>query len=122
MNDKSNPLTPRICEACGGNQCQWCTNGFQNIDQQKEWHKFRTNIRKISKTYSLLDTIVNNIIDSLEEIRTEETIGLAREGRILLNIWRCAESGTSERFQATTNLNDFQKRALIMLVKNRLRL
>ena len=76
--------TPRVCIACGGRSCRWCSRGYQDREQQEAWAKFRVRSRKISSTYSLLEKIVRELIDSLDALGDRE---LADQGRKCLEDW-----------------------------------
>lgn len=112
-------LTPRACEACGGRGCKWCTDGFQDQEQQTDWRKFRQKMRRISGTYSMLENLVRELVKRMEEIGTEESLKVAERGRSCLHRWIMAEPDTAERRDASVDMNIFQKDALLVLMKKR---
>ncbi len=117
--DEEAPDTPRVCEACGGRSCTWCTDGYQDLQQQKLWHAFRMRMRHISNTYSLLEDIMNNLVDKLEGLGDPKAKDMAKEGRSLLREWREAEADSPQRRAASVSINIFQRAAVLQLVKSR---
>lgn len=119
--DHDAPDTPRVCEACGGNEagCGWCTGGFQDPGQQDRWREFRMGMRKISETYSLLEDIMWDIVGRLDAVGTKEASDLSTEGRRLLKTWLQADPDSAERRQSSLSISMFQKRAVLELIKSR---
>ncbi len=114
--------TPRSCGACGGRGgagCKWCTMGFQNVDQKEAWVKFRSRMRKVSSTYSLLEKVVRELIDGLSQIGTVECLALAGQGRECLHDWMEASPDTQERRDASMRMSLFQSEAVVALIKHR---
>jgi hypothetical protein len=110
------PETPRICEACGGRSCRWCNHGFQDSGQQKAWKDFRERMRKISSTYSLLEKIVRELIDTLESMGESE---MAEQGKKCLKEWSEASPESMARREASMKISLFQSRAVIAMMKGR---
>jgi hypothetical protein len=108
--------TPRVCAACGGRGCRWCSRGYQDGEQQKAWASFRSRMRKISSTYSLLEKVVREMIDGLDAIGEAE---LAAAGKECLEAWITAEPDTPERREASMMVSVFQSKAVIALMKAR---
>jgi hypothetical protein len=108
--------TPRVCMACGGRSCRWCSRGYQDQEQQKDWAKFRVRSRKISSTYSLLEKIVRELIDSLDKLGDQD---LANRGRKCLEDWMSASPDTPERREASMMISVFQSQAVVALMKAR---
>lgn len=118
--------TPRICEACGGEDldlesgCPWCTSGFQNMAQQVRWRKFRQRMSHISGTYSLFQSTVEEVISRLDRLTNDEARTLAIEGREVLTIWMISDHGSSKREEAANSLRLFYTRAMDYLTKPQL--
>lgn len=110
------PKTPVVCKACGGRSCKWCTNGFQDEDQRREWAEFRRRMRKISATYSLLERVMRELIDRLTEAGTQDARDMASEGQRLLSEWASADPDTKERREASSAIGVFQKKAIRVLL------
>lgn len=122
--EEDEPKTPRVCEACGGRtdedyNCKWCKNGFQDSEQQSSWREFRTKMRKISSTYSLLEKLTREMISVLHRVNDEEAKNIAEEGTRVLNEWLSAEPDTKERRDASINISIFQKKALVLIMKRK---
>lgn len=124
MIEEDGPKTPRVCEACGGKtdenyNCKWCKNGFQDSEQQSSWREFRTKMRKISSTYSLLEKLTREMISVLRRINDKEAEEIAKEGSEVLDEWLLAEPDTKERRDASINISIFQKKALVLIMKRK---
>ncbi len=114
--DEEEAETPRVCAACGGRSCRWCTRGYQDREQQAAWAKFRVRSRKISSTYSLLEKVVRELIDSLDAIGETD---LADGGRECLEKWMSAAPDTMERREASMMISVFQSNAVVELMSRR---
>lgn len=110
------PMTPRTCGACGGRGCKWCTLGYQDEAQQKEWSRFRERMRKISSTYSLLEKVVRELIEGLEKAGQAE---LAGRGKECLDAWMSSSPDTAERREASMRMSLFQSEAVVEIMKAR---
>lgn len=111
--------TPRVCEACGGSAghvCRWCVDGFQTVEQQKDWKDFRLKVSHISGTYSMAQQMVKDMILILEQKADERAVKLASEGREILARWMASAPGTGERAEATRHLMAFHNLALKAIV------
>ncbi len=108
--------TPRVCTACGGRSCKWCTRGYQDREQQEAWAKFRGRMRKISSTYSLLEKVVRELIDGLEAAGDP---ALAEQGRQCLEMWLSASPDTPDRREASMRISVFQSQAVAVLMRAR---
>lgn len=102
------PDTARICEACQGEDCPWCSRGRQNRSEFQRWLLFRKNMRTLSNTYAFLEDVVSDILARLLEDGSPEAIELMVEGRALLDAWTTAD----DRGPITEALKDFSKRGL----------
>lgn len=111
--------TPRLCSACGGRGCKWCSGGFQDEEQQTDWKKFRSRMRSISSTYPMLENITRQLIKALEEAGTREAEALAERGRRDLSEWMESECDTEERRSASFKVTMFQNEALLAITKAR---
>lgn len=100
--------TIRVCEACQGSDCPWCSRGQQDRGEFQRWLTFRRNMRTLSNTYSFLEEIVSDILARLLEDGSPEAIDLMVEGRALLDTWLSAD----DRSESTEALKAFSKRAL----------
>ena len=121
MSDEE-PDTLRLCEACGGtpdepDECLWCTGGFQDVEQQVRWRKFRRQMRKMSGTYNFLTDTVEELVKRLLDAGGPERIALAMEGKHLLSEWENADPAHGGRSGITVELSDFTKRAIDELTK-----
>lgn len=124
LNEEDGPETPRVCEACGGKTednyvCRWCRNGFQNSEQRSAWREFRTRMRKISSTYSLLEKLTREMINVLSRIDGEESVTIVREGSMALNKWLSSDPDTKERRDASIDIGIFQKKALVLIMRKK---
>jgi hypothetical protein len=110
--------TPRVCEACGGlgNPCKWCLDGFQDPDHQEAWSLFRNRMRSISGTYSLLESLMEQIIEKLNSIETEEAHNASIEGKKLLVIWWDHDIDSEERKNVSHKISEFQKKAIEIMM------
>ncbi len=108
--------TPRVCTACGGRGCRWCVRGYQDAAHQESWARFRERMRKISSTYSLLEKIVRELIDSLDSLGERE---LADGGRECLQMWLEASPDTPERREASMMVSVFQSQAVLAIMRAR---
>lgn len=115
-DDDEEVETPRVCIACGGRSCRWCSRGYQDREQQEAWAKFRVRSRKISSTYSLLEKIVRELIDSLDALGNKD---LADQGRKCLEDWMSASPDTPERRDASMMISVFQSQAVVALMRAR---
>lgn len=113
-NSDSPPPTLKLCEACGnhGENCIWCTDGYQTSEQRKVWHEYRTQIRTRSSTHALLHEIVKEIISKLEAIGDESHLAMFNEGNRLLSKWMHTNSDDIEYEFITRQLSEFNKKAL----------
>jgi hypothetical protein len=112
------PDTPRSCEACGGDsgdECNWCTNGFQDKAQQLKWKQIRQRMRSVSSTYTGFQGIMEAVLDRLEELGTDEALELKSEGREVVAQWATSAAGSADRDEATRVLMVFHQNALDML-------
>ncbi len=73
-------------------------------------------MRKISSTYSLLEKVVRELVDSLDAIGEAE---LASHGRACLDTWMDASPDTPERREASMLVSVFQSKAVAALVRAR---
>lgn len=124
LNEENGPKTPRVCEACGGKtesdySCKWCKNGFQDSEQQFSWREFRAKMRKVSSTYPLLEKLTREMITVLRRINDKEAKGAAKEGARVLDEWLSAEPDSKERRDASIDINIFQKKALVLMMKRK---
>jgi len=122
MGDNGEPDTLRLCEACGGkpedpDACLWCTGGFQDVEQQVRWRKFRRQMRQMSGTYDFLKKTVEEFIDRLLSSGGPERLVLAMEGKRLLSEWEMADPVNDGRAEATHNLSNFTKKAMDALTR-----
>jgi hypothetical protein len=104
-----------MCEACGGSTedaCPWCDQGFQSVEQQVRWRRFRKRMQKISGTYSVFKEMLESLIGRLYALGTPEALKLADEGRDRLHRWVIAEPATQDRLIAIQELMAFNGRAL----------
>ena len=108
------PPTLKICEACGshGDDCIWCTNGYQTLQQRKIWHEYRVQIRTRSSTHSILQEIVEEVISKLEATNDETHLTMTNEGKKLLTKWVHADPDETNYLLLTRQLSEFNKRAL----------
>lgn len=118
METEEEPTTQRTCEACGGAGCNWCTEGFMNINQFSKWRDFRKRMRNISGTYSMLESIVDNLIQELTKIGHEETLREAQKASIDLRVYLNAEINSKERNNAAMDLISFQRTAIKLIAKH----
>lgn len=86
--------------ACGGGgltkkDCRWCDSGYQSVEQQAAWNRFRTGMRKMSATYDFLETTVEHVLSQLNELGPAGDELWAR-GTVLLDQWRAADAGGAE--------------------------
>lgn len=114
--DEFGPETPRTCAACGGRSCRWCNRGFQDLLQQKSWEGFRERMRKLSSTYSLLEQVVQELIDGLESIGEHE---MAEQGKVCLKDWSDAAPDSQERREASMRMSLFRSKAVVAIVRGR---
>lgn len=115
----SKPDTMSLCEACGGvsctDECQWCTNGFQNASQKVLWRKFRQRFRHISGTYGLLEEIVEDLLQRLRDDGSPEAIQLHDDGKVVLEAWKNADPTDGGRDVYSEMLKAFNRQALDLL-------
>lgn len=113
--------TVRLCEACGGeaatNSCMWCTNGFQNAQQQAQWNLWRRRMKKVSGTYDFLRGVVDDVIKRLKDREDSKSVSLAVEGRRLLLEWEITDPLGKIRHKVTEELTEFVKKAVSHLTK-----
>jgi len=117
MEDHGEPDTLRLCEACGGtpdepDACLWCTGGFQDVEQQVRWRKFRRKMRQISGTYDFLRGTVEDIVSRLIRSGGTERLELAMRGKRLLTEWETSDPAGGGRAEVTKELSDFTRRAV----------
>lgn len=117
--DSDVPETGRTCGACGGagNNCRWCTDGYQDAEQQARWRAFKSEMTKISGTYHLLEQIIRELITRLDASPFPGSAVLATDGRMRLDAWLSAEPMTDERVASTKGLLEFQRKALDHLLQ-----
>lgn len=117
MGDHGEPDTLRLCEACGGtpeepDACLWCTGGFQSVEQQVRWQKFRRQMRQISGTYDFLKKTVEDLISRLIRSGGTERLDMAMRGKKLLSEWELSDPAHGGRAEVTRELSEFTKRAV----------
>lgn len=123
------PVTPRVCEACGGDKddpaepkapCLWCTNGFQNLHQQRAWNRFRSRMKRISSTYNFVEETVHDLLRRLDAVGIgTDVLGLrahelAVEGNRLLD----ARPTATDRRLATEELRAWHKASVDLLLEH----
>lgn len=108
------PPTLKICEACSnhGDNCIWCTNGYQTLQQRRIWHEYRVQIRTRLNTHFLLQEIVEEVISKLEATKDETHLTMTDEGKKLLTKWVHADPDDTNYLLLTHQLSEFSKRAL----------
>ena len=113
--DSMAPDTLRTCEACGGDtpeDCNFCTDGYQNERQRAFWRTFRHRMRKISGTYALLEGMIEEVLKKLSELNDEDAFMLAAEGRDVLHRWILSDPTNGDRDGAAERLREFNSKAL----------
>lgn len=116
--EDNGPDTPKACEACGGEaetECAWCTDGFQNVEQQAKWRRMRRRMQSVSGTYSGFQGIMESMIDRLEDHDAAGSKELRAEGRELVDRWNASLPGTWDRDEATRVLMVFHQKAVDLL-------
>lgn len=109
------PDTLRTCEACGGEGCPWCRDGFQDLDQNRHWAKFRSRMKTISNTYSLVESIILDVLDRLQEDGSDEALDLALQGHKLFESWSKTNPANGGRDAVVEQMKDFNRQALDFL-------
>lgn len=112
------PDTPRVCEACGGKEhadCHWCTDGLQSPVQRSKWKSFRAKMRAMSGTYALFQSLVEDVIDRLEQNNSEYGRELAAEGHLHLTKWLEGDPDSDVREKQAKDLLRFHRRAMALL-------
>lgn len=117
--DDTPPDTLRTCTACQGEgwPCSWCTGGFQNTEQFLEWARVRMSMKKLSGTYSFLESVMLDILERLRSDGTDPALALALEGHALLEKWVYANPSNGDRSAIAAQLTEFNKRALDWIQK-----
>lgn len=95
-------------------ECVWCQDGFMNSKQFIRWKKFRNNMRQVSGTYTLLQSIIEDLIVRLTGTGNREAMEIKIKGKKLLATWKNAES-SEDRNEASKELHGFHKKAMEFL-------
>ena len=112
--------TLQTCEACGAgsmaDECPWCDDGLQSIQQLRMWSHFRKRMRHISGTYTFLQDMVLDILGRLVANGSDKAMVMWHEGSELMSMWSCADPVNGGRSDATSKLVEFNQRALDLLI------
>jgi hypothetical protein len=106
------PPTLRLCEACGGDNCIWCTDGYQTLAQRQAWQEFRYQVKSQSGLHTILQELVEEVITKLEVIDNDKYTEMINNGKKILSKWVYADPNDTGYELLTRQLSEFSKEAL----------
>ena len=117
--DDDEPITLRTCEACAGEGCMWCKDGYQDATQNMKWAKFRARMKYVSNTYALVESMLLDIIERLKANGSDEALSLAIHGQNLLDTWDRTDPVNGGRDQIIEAMKAHNRLALDYLIQDK---
>lgn len=106
------PPTLKLCEACGGSVCIWCTNGYQTLAQRQAWQEFRYQVKSQSGMHTVLQELVEEVIAKLEALDPIHYLEMINKGKKILSKWINADPDDTGYEFLIRQLSEFSKEAL----------